>query len=112
VSALAPVVAPVTRPLAIASGVASAAPGIYGKLKWIVKTAKRTLGKNRKENATQLYYLAKAGHETSISFMIDIGVLQSGERPSPEAKGYYKDDLKNPMKESQIIDYIMQKMRS
>jgi hypothetical protein len=93
-------------------GAASALPSAYGVAKNRYKKREGTLGIHRQVNATDLYDQAKKGHAESINFMKEVGVLNSGTRPSPEAEGYYEDDLKNPLKRDDIIRYIMQKMRS
>ncbi|OKH58130.1 hypothetical protein NIES2130_15670 [Scytonema sp. HK-05] len=78
------------------------------------KWYKGTKGKNREANATELYELAKKGHEPSLQFLQEpeIGILKGGSRPHIDAKGFYAEDLQDETKREYIIEYIKQKMRS
>ncbi|MFL9454210.1 hypothetical protein AB0758_24345 [Tolypothrix bouteillei VB521301_2] len=93
-----------------ASAITSVAP--MGKA--LYKQFKGTKGKNRKANATELYELAKKGHEPSLQFLQEpkVGVLKEGPRPHIDAKGFYVEDLQDESKRKFIIKYITQKMRS
>jgi hypothetical protein len=94
-----------------ASAMATAAPGV-GKA--LYKTFKGTKGKNREANATELYELAKKGHERSLQFLQEpeIGILKQGSRPDIDAEGSYAEDLQDESKKELIVKYIQQKLRS
>uniref|UniRef100_A0A0C1QP47 Uncharacterized protein n=1 Tax=Tolypothrix bouteillei VB521301 TaxID=1479485 RepID=A0A0C1QP47_9CYAN len=95
-------------------GGASSLASVVPKGKGLYKRSKGTKGKNRKANATELYELAKKGHEPSLQFLLEpkIGVLQQGTRPHMNADGFYAEDLQDESKRKFIIKYIQQKMRS
>ncbi|WP_407882704.1 hypothetical protein, partial [Scytonema sp. NUACC26] len=93
------------------SSITSVAPQL-GKASY--KRYKGTKGKNRKANATELYELAKKGHEPSLQFLQEpkIGILKEGSRPHINTKGFYVEDLQDESKKKLIVKYIQQKMRS
>ena len=94
-----------------ASAMATAAPAV-GKA--LYKRSKGTKGKNREANATELYELAKKGHERSLQFLQepDIKILKQGSRPDIDAEGFYAEDLQDESKKELIVKYIQQKLRS